>query len=182
MPNLYDYINEDDLERKMEKIVLNGRGRIDELCNTCGTLKLIHKPGACTRGTAEEKKKIDDKLPGLKLQLLDVMEDFRMRRGHDIRLEKLLIGITTSMNENNERLVQTMKEKKAETVITKPKNPPIWGEETFERYAEQVRYWNDNSKDTDLNKYHDLLEVLKKKKDLKDYILNTVLDRTNVEG
>ena len=33
-----------------------------------------------------------------------------------------------------------------------------------------------------MNKYHDLVEVLKKKKDLKEYVINTVLDKTNVEG
>ena len=52
--------------------------------------------------------------------------------------------------------------------------------ETFERYKEQVDHWNRNSTDLELNKYLDLLETLKKKKDLKDSVMNTVLDRTQV--
>ena len=50
--------------------------------------------------------------------------------------------------------------------------------ETFERYKEQVDHWNRSSTDSELNKYFDLLETLKKKKDLKDSVMNTVLDRT----
>ena len=67
-------------------------------------------------------------------------------------------------------------------VITKPKVPPIWNTESFERYKEQVEHWDRNSTDLDLNKYFDFLETLKKKKDLKVCVVNTVLDRTQAEG
>ena len=90
------------------------------------------------------------------------------------------------MGDNNKKLVESlagvMMGEKKETVLTKPKNPPMWGDKTFERYQEQVLHWDANSKDSDLNKYQDLLEVLKKKKGLKDYVMNTVLDRTQIEG
>ena len=85
------------------------------------------------------------------------------------------------MKETIEELVNRMNESAGgvnKTVITKPKAPPIWNMETFERYKEQVDHWNRNSTDSDLNKYLDLLEKLKKKKDLKDSVMNTVLDRT----
>ena len=63
-------------------------------------------------------------------------------------------------------------------MITKPKVPPIWSNKTFERYREQVKHWDKNSTDSDLNKYFDRIEALKKKKDLKESVINTILNRT----
>ena len=105
------------------------------------------------------------------------MEDFKEKQGDECRLEKIMCGIAKTLKESlNEsgRLERT--------VITKPKIPPAWNNETFERYKEQVDHWNSNSMDSDLNNYFDLIEVLKKKKDLKDCVINNVLDRTQREG
>ncbi len=146
---------------------------------------ILHKPGACTR-----KDKNDEMLIGkveLKAELFDRMEVFRMKRKvEEVKNESEMEKLCKMMGDNNKKLVESltgvmMGEKKA-TVLTKPKNPPMWGDETFERYQEQVLHWDANSKDSDLNKYQDLLEVLKKKKGLKDYVMNTVLDRTQIEG
>ena len=123
----------------------------------------------------------------LKAELFDRMEVFKMKRKvEEVKNESEMEKLCKMMGDNNKKLVESltgvmMGEKKA-TVLTKPKNPPMWGDETFERYQEQVLHWDANSKDSDLNKYQDLLEVLKKKKDLKDYVMNTVLDRTQIEG
>ena len=157
MVNLNDYITDADLELKLENILLDGQGRIDDECKACGGLVIIHKEGPCKRLEAKKMQEIADEKEYLKSQLLDKMEDFRQRRGQDVRTEKLLRGLIGSMGENNENLVknltQILTKEKKETVITKPKQPPTWGDETFERYEEQVKHWYANSQDSELNKY-----------------------------
>ena len=98
-------------------------------------------------------------------------------------------ALVYSLEKNNVALVSTFEKSLMEngrqekgTVITKPKAPPFWNDESFERYKEQVEHWNENSRDSELNNYFDLVEVLKKKNDLKGYIMNNVLDRIQLEG
>ena len=51
-----------------------------------------------------------------------------------------------------------------ETIVTKPKLLPSWTIEKFDRYKEEVNHRNKNSKDSDINKYNDFIEVLKIKR------------------
>ena len=47
----------------------------------------------------------------------------------DENKHNLMDGVAGYMKKDNEQ------------VLKKPKNPPIWGEELFERYAGKVKYW-----------------------------------------
>ena len=53
MINIYDYIKEDDMERKMTMILRCGR-KIDEKCKTCEGLKFLHRSDSCTKSEAEK--------------------------------------------------------------------------------------------------------------------------------
>ena len=101
------------------------------------------------------------------------MENFRERRGGDCKIERIVNKLVKSLSES---------EHQEWTVITKPKAPPIWNTETFKRYKDQVEHWNTDSNNLNLNKYFDLIEALKRKKDLKEYVINNVLDKTQLEG
>ena len=42
------------LERKVEALMIEGKGRIDTLCENCGGLLIVHKRGQCNRSEAEK--------------------------------------------------------------------------------------------------------------------------------
>ena len=114
--------------------MLEGNGRINDECQTCGGLVILHKPGTCT-----QKDKNDEMLPGkveLKAKLFDRMEDFRMKRKvEEVKNESEMEKLCKMMGDNNKKLVESlagvMVGEKKETVLTNLKNPPKWGDKTF---------------------------------------------------
>ena len=64
------------------------------------------------------------------------------------------------------------------TQITKALPPPIWVGQTFERFKTEIEDWCSNNKDSEYNKYNDLIESLKKNETLKEYVITVVIDRT----
>ena len=74
MSSLQELISDVELERKMETILLEGKGRIDALCENCGGLMVVHKRGQCSRSKDEIVLTSE-----IKLQLLEKMEDFQQR-------------------------------------------------------------------------------------------------------
>ena len=49
MSTINKYISDADLEKKLETIMLEGNRWINDECQTCGGLVILHKPGACTQ-------------------------------------------------------------------------------------------------------------------------------------
>ena len=49
MSTINKYVSDADLEKKLEMIMLKGNGRLNDECQTCGGLVILHKPGACTQ-------------------------------------------------------------------------------------------------------------------------------------
>ena len=83
----------------------------------------------------------------LKAELFDRMEVFRMKRKiEEVKNESEMDKLCKMMGDNNKKLVESlagvMMGEKKETVLTKLKSPPMWGDETFERYQEQVLHWD----------------------------------------
>ena len=66
--------------------------------------------------------------------------------------------------------------RKTENILTKPKNPPIWGPVDYERYEEQVNYWNQDSRDSEISKYN---LFLNKKKEIPGNVMKVIHDRTH---
>ena len=48
MSSLKEIISDGDLEKKMEALMMEGRGRIDAVCDECGGLMIVHKRGQCS--------------------------------------------------------------------------------------------------------------------------------------
>ena len=63
------------------------------------------------------------------------------------------------------------------TQLTKPRLPPLWTGQKFDRWRIEVERWCDNSKSMDEEKYIDLLESLKKNDALKGYVVNTLVEK-----
>ena len=66
-------------------------------------------------------------------------------------------------------------------MLIEPKLLPIWGGEEYELYAGEVHHWNKVSTDSEYSKYHDLREVLKKKKGL-EKVMDTIVSRTEADN
>ena len=70
--------------------------------------------------------------------------------------------------------------------LVKPPKPPVWTKEMeFETYEKQVSRWNDNEKEvTEADKYHELIEDLKKNKEilgLSQYVNDQIIETCNEE-
>ena len=60
--------------------------------------------------------------------------------------------------------------------------PPTWSGETFERFQNEVKSWDRTNKVTPDIKSRDVIESLKKNKDINENVINVVLDRTQEIG
>ena len=65
----------------------------------------------------------------------------------------------------------------ATTQLTKPKLPPLWSGQKYDRWKIEVEKWCDNNKSTDEEKYIDLLESLKKNDAVKEFVVKTLLEK-----
>ena len=54
------------------------------------------------------------------------------------------------------------RKEKGTTQLVKPRFPPIWSGQKFDRYKKEIETWSANNKSTEEDKYVDLLESLKK--------------------
>ena len=54
MSSLQEIISDVELERKMETLMIEGKGGIDAVCDNCGGLMIVHKRGQCSRSEAEK--------------------------------------------------------------------------------------------------------------------------------
>ena len=68
------------------------------------------------------------------------------------------------------------------TQITKAKPPPIWIGGDYERFREEVEAWDENNADSEMTKYGDLIESLKKNKDIKENDINVIQDKAKEIG
>ena len=58
----------------------------------------------------------------------------------------------------------------------------MWGQFDYERYKEQVLHWDQDSKDSELNKFKLLLNELNRKKEIPGSVMKIVHNRTHREG
>ena len=76
------------------------------------------------------------------------------------------------LNDNKEKKTVTT------TQITKAKPPPIWIGEDFERFKAEVEAWDHNNTDSTVTKYSDLIESIKRNKNIKENVINVIQDTT----
>ena len=65
----------------------------------------------------------------------------------------------------------------ATTQLTKPRLPPLWSGQKYDRWKIEVEKWFDNNKSTDEEKYIDLLESLKKNDAVKEFVVKTLVEK-----
>ena len=90
-------------------------------------------------------------------------------------LEKGLSGIGDIFKDNKDKKIMT-------TQITKAKPPPVWIGCDFERFRDEVEAWNENNADSEMTKYADLIESLKRNKDIKENDISVIQDKAREIG
>ena len=63
------------------------------------------------------------------------------------------------------------------TQLVKPRFPPLWSGQEFDRWRIEVEKWFDNNKSTDEEKYIDLLKNLKKNEVIKEFVVKTLVEK-----
>ena len=110
---------------------------------------------------------------GKSIQKGNELEDFsKIMAG---ALEKGFTGFGDILKDNKENKTVT-------TQITKAKPPPVWIGGDFERFREEVEAWNENNADSDMTKYADLIESLKRNKDIKENDIRVIQDKARELG
>ena len=65
----------------------------------------------------------------------------------------------------------------ATTELVKTRQPPLWSGQKFDRWKVEVERWYENNKSSDEEKYIDLLESLKKNEVIKEFVVNTLVEK-----
>ena len=63
------------------------------------------------------------------------------------------------------------------TQLVKLRWPTTWSEQSFEKWRKEVERWAENNTATEEDKFVDLLESLKKKEMVKDYVTKTLVEK-----
>ena len=63
------------------------------------------------------------------------------------------------------------------TQLVKTRQPPLWSGQKFDRWKVEVERWYENNKSSDEEKYIDLLESLKKNEVIKEFVVNTLVEK-----
>ena len=61
--------------------------------------------------------------------------------------------------------------------IVKPRPPPLWTGQKFDRWKVEVMSWRNHSRGNDEEKYLDLVESLKKNEAIKEFVNRTLIER-----
>ena len=61
--------------------------------------------------------------------------------------------------------------------IVKPRPPPLWTGQKFDRWKAEVISWRNHSRGNDEEKYLDLIESLKKNEVIKEFVNRTLIER-----
>jgi len=72
--------------------------------------------------------------------------------------------------------INGMENKPVTTQITKAKPPPVWLGGDFERFKDEIEAWDKNNADSTMTKYADLIDSLKKNKNIKENDINVIQD------
>ena len=91
-------------------------------------------------------------------------------------------SVAQSMGTLKDGMINSTEKKAITTQITKAKPPPIWIGEDFERFKAEVEAWDHNNTDPTMTKYSDLIESLKKNKNIKENDINVILDNATEIG
>ena len=83
--------------------------------------------------------------------------------------------LTKVLKDNTEKKTIT-------TQITKAKPPPVWIGGDFERFRDEIEAWDKNNADSTMTKYADLIESLKKNKNIKENDINVIQDKAREIG
>jgi hypothetical protein len=73
-------------------------------------------------------------------------------------------------------------DKRSTTQLTKAKQPPIWIGTNFECFRREVEAWELGNKEPAQDKFHALMESLKKNNDIKDYVVTHILEKTTKQA
>ena len=78
--------------------------------------------------------------------------------------------------------INAIENKSVTTQITKAKPPPVWIGGDFERFKDEIEAWDKNNADSTMTKYADLVESLKKNKNIKENDINVIQDKARDVG
>ena len=90
-------------------------------------------------------------------------------------MKEVLTGFGEMWKDNKEKKTTT-------TQITKAKPPPVWIGGDFERFRDEIEAWDTNNADSDMTKYADLIESLKRNKNIKENDINVIQDKAREIG
>merc|ERR1712030_179214 len=75
------------------------------------------------------------------------------------------------------RVMTETQEARNTTQLVKPRLPPGWSGQQFDKWRAEVEKWNENNRATDEDKFVNLVESLKKNDAVKDFVSKSLLDK-----
>lgn len=197
-----DNLSNDDLKKRLDsQIALEGW--MDE-CSKCGYPKLLHKDyllhrdAACTQGM-EVPNTLRENWKAYSQRVKPILKKLKEDQKKEMEQGVLLQGLkelVTSIIEGNKSLLSVKKREHSPSMnssprpakLTKPAKAPSWTKDmSLETYVKQLTTWKEiNDNIPEFVKYHELIEELKKNKEinglqkfLADHILPVILTKNN---
>ena len=108
-----------------------------------------------------------------------IVEFKKIVKNHLEKEEERKSGIKVKEIEASVRaVIENMEGKdKSTTQLVKPRFPPIWSGQKFDRWKKEIERWSINNKSSDEDKYVDLLESLKRNDTIKEYVNRTLIEK-----
>ena len=108
-----------------------------------------------------------------------IVEFRKIVKNHLEKEEERKSGIKVKEIEASVRaVIENMESKdKSTTQLVKPRFPPIWSGQKFDRWKKEIERWSINNKSSDEDKYVDLLESLKRNDTIKEYVNRTLIEK-----
>ena len=187
--------NNDKWTIQLEKFLKSG-GEV-KICSSCNSPTFGHIDTQCRE--VKSKKYSDEVAQYFEIKLLKEVQKILMKNVSDFEFppaEKATLNAILSRL--SESVIQTQQFQKSwienneskcspkTSKLVKPPKPPAWTKEMgFEVYEKQVNRWNDNEKEvSEIDKYHELIEDLKKNKEilgLPQYVNDQIIETCNEE-
>ena len=186
-----NYKKDSEIEEEMKNVVIENfldfdvTGRYEfARCEDCNGPLIGHMKAKCPKLAydSEDMKKFENYLKRIKgfKEAVWAREKKNREENEKIEIKKAEIiaqKFAESVKLALESKVMPGATPAGTTQLVKTRQPPLWSGEKFDRWKVEVERWHENNNSNDKDEYMDLLESLKKNEVIKDFVVNTLVEK-----
>ena len=155
-----------------EYLEFNSSGDYEFLsCEDCDGPMLGHLINKCTGLQESYEKKTIVKFK----EWLKKIPEFRTQIRE--RADRIAAGAVKTQADLMSQIMKDTHEARNTTQLVKPRWPPGWSGQRFEKWQVEIEKWSTNNKASEEDKFVDLIESLKKNEAIKEFVSKSLMDK-----